>query len=89
MPGRGGHLSMLFGVPVARAFAACFGGLLELVSRWSKQEGFGHAFCIPRISLWRLWQRRLARVCVWLYRVYRRMFRIDCLGLNLNDVAFA
>jgi hypothetical protein len=51
MPGCGGHLSMLFGVPVALAFAACFGGLLELVSRWSKQEGFGHAFCVPRISL--------------------------------------
>jgi exosortase D (VPLPA-CTERM-specific) len=58
MAGKIGRMSVLFAVAVLLAFAAYFGGLVELVSRWSKQEEYSHGFFIPLISLWLLWQRR-------------------------------
>ena len=56
--GRIGRMPMWFVVAIALAFFAYFGGLTELVSRWSKQEEYSHGFFIPLISLWLLWQRR-------------------------------
>jgi len=44
------------------AFAACFGGLSDLVLRWHKQEEYSHGYFIPLISLWLLWRRRKALV---------------------------
>lgn len=56
--GRIGRMPMWFVVAIALAFFAYFGGLTELISRWSKQEEYSHGFFIPLISLWLLWQRR-------------------------------
>jgi hypothetical protein len=56
--GRLGRMPIWFVVAIALAFFAYFGGLAELVSRWSKQEEYSHGFFIPLISLWLLWQRR-------------------------------
>lgn len=40
------------------AFIAYFGGLSDLVSRWNKQEEYGHGYFIPLITLWFLWARK-------------------------------
>jgi exosortase D (VPLPA-CTERM-specific) len=40
------------------AFAAFSGALLELVTRWSRQEEYSHGFLIPIIVAWMLWARR-------------------------------
>lgn len=56
--GKTGRMSIFFAVAVLLAAVAYFGGLVELVSRWSKQEEYSHGFFIPLISLWLLWQRR-------------------------------
>src|SRR5665213_2737467 len=52
---------------LALAFCACalsvaafYGPLLELSSRWIKQEEYSHGFLIPIISGWLLWTRRRA-----------------------------
>src|SRR5262245_15618462 len=47
---------------VLRAFAAFSGGLWELVTRWSRQEEYGHGFFIPFIAAWMLWGRRDALI---------------------------
>lgn len=52
------RMPIFFAVAVLLAIAAYFGGLVELTSRWSKQEEYSHGFFIPLISLWLLWQRR-------------------------------
>ena len=52
--GRIGRMPMWFVVAIALAFFAYFGGLTELISRWSKQEEYSHGFFIPLISLWLL-----------------------------------
>lgn len=39
---------------------AYFGGISDLVSRWNKQEEYGHGYFIPLISLWLLWSRKEA-----------------------------
>lgn len=44
------------------AFIAYFGGLSDLVSRWNKQEEYGHGYFIPLISLWFLWSRKDALI---------------------------
>jgi len=49
---------VLLGLGLALATAAFFGGLQELVSRWSRQEEYSHGFFLPLISLWMLWHRR-------------------------------
>jgi exosortase D (VPLPA-CTERM-specific) len=56
--GRVGVTAIVLLVAILLALAAYFGGLLELTSRWSKQEESSHGFLIPLISLWLLWQRR-------------------------------
>ena len=56
--GKIGRMSVFFVIAVLLAVAAYFGGLVELASRWSKQEEYSHGFFIPLISLWLLWQRR-------------------------------
>jgi exosortase D (VPLPA-CTERM-specific) len=48
----------LFGLFMA--FVAYFGGLSDLVTRWNKQEEYGHGYFIPLISLWFLWGRKEA-----------------------------
>lgn len=53
-----GGVAVVFIGAIFMAFFAYFGGLLELTSRWSKQEEYSHGFFIPLISLWLLWQRR-------------------------------
>lgn len=40
--------------------AAFWGGLVELVGRWYRQEEYSHGFFLPLISLWMLWSRRVA-----------------------------
>src|SRR5665213_1000400 len=52
---------------LALAFCACalsvaafYGPLLELSSRWIKQEEYSHGFLIPIIAGWLLWTRRRA-----------------------------
>ena len=43
---------------VLLAFAAFYGGLADLVTRWYKQEEYSHGFFLPLISLYLLWHRR-------------------------------
>jgi exosortase D (VPLPA-CTERM-specific) len=44
------------------AFVAYFGGLTDLVTRWNKQEEYGHGYFIPLISIWFLWSRKGALI---------------------------
>ena len=44
------------------AFVAYFGGLSDLVTRWNKQEEYGHGYFIPLITLWFLWSRKSALI---------------------------
>src|SRR5262245_42216581 len=48
----------LLAAAVVIAAFAFNGGLLELVSRWSRQEEYSHGFLIPLVSAWMLWSRR-------------------------------
>ena len=50
----------LFGLLMA--FVAYFGGLTDLVTRWNKQEEYGHGYFIPLITLWFLWGRKDALI---------------------------
>src|SRR5215467_14462065 len=43
---------------VLLCFLAFGDALLELVSRWNKQEEYSHGYLIPLISAWLLWMRR-------------------------------
>ena len=52
----------LFIFALIMAFAAYFGGLSDLVTRWNKQEEYGHGYFIPLISLWFLWSRKSALI---------------------------
>ena len=50
----------LFIASLVLAFVAYFGGLTELVTRWNKQEEYGHGYFIPLIAVWFLWHRKEA-----------------------------
>ena len=70
------------------AVFAYFGGLSDLVSRWNKQEEYGHGYFIPLISLWLLWQRKEALLASigeasWLGLA---CILVGCLGLLLGEV---
>ena len=43
---------------IALALVAFYGGLVDLVGRWYKQEEYSHGFFLPLISLYILWHRR-------------------------------
>jgi exosortase D (VPLPA-CTERM-specific) len=55
-------LLILFGVALLLTGIAFSDSLEHIVSRWINEEEYGHAFFIPAISLWLLWQRRDAIV---------------------------
>lgn len=55
-----GRMTVLFMLAALLTIGAYWGGLTELVARWSTQEEYSHGFFIPLISLWLLWQRREA-----------------------------
>lgn len=57
-PLRGDTVFLVLGL--LAALAACWGGLVELVGRWHRQEEYSHGFLIPFVSLWLLWSRRTA-----------------------------
>ena len=50
----------LFLIGLIGIFIAHWSGLVEIVSRWNKQEEYGHGFFIPMLSLWFLWDRKKA-----------------------------
>jgi len=50
----------LFGCGLIAAFFLSFGGLSEVVERWIAQEEYSHGFLIPLVSLYILWEKRLA-----------------------------
>lgn len=52
-------------VSMLLAIIAFWGGLTELVTRWEKQEEYGHGFFIPVISMWFLWHRKDALMVSW------------------------
>ena len=52
----------LFIIALIIAFVAYFGGLSDLVTRWNKQEEYGHGYFIPLITLWFLWSRKSALI---------------------------
>ena len=52
----------LFLFALVMAFIAYFGGLSDLVTRWNKQEEYGHGYFIPLITLWFLWGRKNALI---------------------------
>ena len=52
----------LFIIALIMAFAAYFGGLSDLVTRWNNQEEYGHGYFIPLITLWFLWSRKSALI---------------------------
>jgi exosortase D (VPLPA-CTERM-specific) len=55
----------LLGLTFLFLMIAYWGGLTELVSRWEKQEEYGHGFFLPVISLWILWKRKDALQASW------------------------
>ena len=76
----------LFAIVVA--FIAYFGGLVDLVSRWNKQEEYGHGYFIPLISLWLLWQRKDALLnsigkASWIGTM---LIGLGCIGLLLGEL---
>lgn len=50
----------LLAVSLVALFMAYWGGLDEVVTRWIRQEEYGHGFFIPLITLWMLWKRKNA-----------------------------
>ena len=52
----------LFIFALIMAFVAYFGGLSDLITRWNKQEEYGHGYFIPLITLWFLWSRKSALI---------------------------
>ena len=52
----------LFIFALILALVAYFGGLSDLVTRWNKQEEYGHGYFIPLITLWFLWSRKSALI---------------------------
>jgi len=54
------YTTLLVALAVIAAFAAFSGGLVELVTRWSRQEEYSHGFLIPIVAAWMLWTRREA-----------------------------
>jgi exosortase D (VPLPA-CTERM-specific) len=52
----------LFLFALVMAFVTYFGGLSDLVTRWNKQEEYGHGYFIPLITLWFLWARKDALI---------------------------
>lgn len=57
--------AILLFISIGLLFVAYWGGLTELVSRWEKQEEYGHGFFIPLITLWFLWRRKEALIAAW------------------------
>jgi exosortase D (VPLPA-CTERM-specific) len=51
-------VGLLATVAVLVCFLAFGDALLELVSRWNKQEEYSHGYLIPLVSAWLLWMRR-------------------------------
>jgi membrane protein required for beta-lactamase induction len=45
---------------VAVALVVFSGALIELSTRWSRQEEYSHGYLIPVVSAWLLWTRREA-----------------------------
>jgi exosortase D (VPLPA-CTERM-specific) len=71
------------------AFVAYFGGLTDLVTRWNKQEEYGHGYFIPLISIWFLWSRKGALIasigkCSW---VGPALIVIATVGLLLGELS--
>src|SRR5262249_54216057 len=56
------HIGLLAAVTVIVSLTAFSGGLVELVSRWMRQEEYSHGFLIPVVAAWMLWSRRDALV---------------------------
>jgi exosortase D (VPLPA-CTERM-specific) len=56
------RVAMMVALSVLVAALAFGGALTELVTRWARQEEYGHGFLIPLISCWLLWARRDALV---------------------------
>ena len=52
------YAGLLVSAAVLVALVAFRGALLELVTRWSRQEEYSHGFLIPIIAAWLLWPRR-------------------------------
>lgn len=52
----------LFTIALLSIFVAYWSGLVEVVTRWNKQEEYGHGFFIPMLTLWFLWDRKSAIV---------------------------
>lgn len=52
------RLAVLTAAFLVLAVLAHYGGLAELVKRWSSQEEYSHGFFIPALSAWILWNRR-------------------------------
>ncbi len=55
----------MFFCAVVLLFIAFGSGLAELVTRWDKQEEYGHGYFIPAIVLWFLWKRKDALLASW------------------------
>lgn len=53
---------LLFLIGLVGVFVAHWSGLVEVVTRWNKQEEYGHGFFIPMLTLWFLWDRKSAIV---------------------------
>jgi exosortase D (VPLPA-CTERM-specific) len=49
---------LLLAISLVALFAAYWGGLEEVVTRWIQQEEYSHGFFIPLITLWMLWKRK-------------------------------
>jgi exosortase D (VPLPA-CTERM-specific) len=52
--------SLLVFVAVLVGLAGFGGALLDLVTRWTKQQEYSHGFLIPLVVVWLLWTRRAA-----------------------------
>ncbi len=51
-------LALLAVITLALLTVAFFGGLEQLVQRWSSYEEYSHGFFVPPIVLWLLWRQR-------------------------------
>lgn len=49
---------LIAGALLVVAIGVFWGALSEMVSRWIRQDEYGHAFFIPLITVWLLWTRR-------------------------------
>src|SRR5262249_36966353 len=56
------YTTLLVAVVVIAGLAAFSGGLLEMITRWSRQEGYSHGFFIHVVCAWMFLSRRDAMV---------------------------